>query len=126
MIYYFTNSLFNKNSFKLHLNIDIETSQLILILRTFQIRALMLLKVFCTGEYSELMATSSIVLMDTIIASIIPTQYKCAIIDSGKRLREYLYIIKLYKKIFSLKEELPLIGKVDWYVLNNERSSLFL
>ena len=41
-----TNSLCNKNSFILLLDIDIETSQLILLLRTFQIRALMLLNVF--------------------------------------------------------------------------------
>ena len=34
----------------------------------FQIHALMLLNFFCTGVYSELMATSSIMLMDTIIA----------------------------------------------------------
>ena len=39
---------------------------------------------------------------------------------------EYLYrLIQLYTKIFTLKEELLLKGKVDWYVLNNERSSLF-
>ena len=73
MIYFLreinTNSLFNKNSFKLHLNIDIETSQLILLLKAFQIRALMLLKVLHHGVLrAELMATSSIVLMDTIIA----------------------------------------------------------
>ena len=35
-----------KNSFSSHLNIDIETSQLNLLVRTFQIRALILLKVF--------------------------------------------------------------------------------
>ena len=40
----------NKNSFKLHLNMDIETSQLILLLRTFQIRALMLLKSIAPGS----------------------------------------------------------------------------
>ena len=45
-----TNSLCNKNSFRLHLNIDIETSQLILLLRTFQIRAFMLLKDFAPGS----------------------------------------------------------------------------
>ena len=28
--------------------------------------------------------------------------------------------------MFSLKEELPLKGKVDWYVPNNVRNSLFL
>ena len=36
--------------FSLHLNIDIETSQLNLLVRTFQIRALMLLKVFAPGS----------------------------------------------------------------------------
>ena len=54
MIYYLgyfnTNSLWNKNSFRLHLNTDIETSPLILLLRTFQTRALMLAKVFAPGS----------------------------------------------------------------------------
>ena len=69
------------------MNIDIETSQLILLPRTFQIRALMLLKFFAPG--STLSSWQPKVLCSWILSL---RKYKCAI-HSGKRLRKCLYII---------------------------------